>query len=164
MSSGEQRAWEILMELAPEDVCSRAKVAFDRLSGVYLVKSILWYLINAKDKPISGRLVRPADLIGGQIYLNGSHALPLNEIAEKYGCDIPGFFKKGRQLGGEELNHGDACLRLLPFPKVPVLILLWKGNVEFHSRCSLLFGSICGVHLPADIIWSTAMMSVAIML
>ena len=126
--------------------------------------SILWYLINAKDIPLSKKLVGPADMTGGQIFLKGSHALPLNQIAEKYGSDILGFFRRGRQLGGKELDYGDASLRLLPFPRVPVSILLWKGDVEFPAHCGLLFDSTCEVHLPADIIWSTAMMSVLIML
>jgi len=46
--------------------------------------SILWYLINAKDVQLSKKLVTPADVKGGQIYLKRSHALPLNQIAEKY--------------------------------------------------------------------------------
>ena len=199
MPSGEEQAWKILSRLTPEDVCNRAKVAFDELGSVYLVKSflqdilvspkdekmlgrsptgdfilneighlsrlsILWYLVNAKDIPLSKKLVSPADIIGGEIYLKGSHALPLNQIAEKYGNDILGFFRRGRQLGGEELDIGDVSLRLLPFPRVPVSILLWKGDVEFPARCGLLFDSTCEVHLPPDIIWSTAMMSVLIML
>jgi len=199
MSSGEEQAWTTLSQLTPRDVCRRARVTFDELSGVYLLKSfyqdilvspknekmlgqtptanfilneighlsrlsILWYLINAKVIPLSAKLVKPDDLKGGLIYSDGSHALPLNQISEKYGGDIPGFFRKGRQLGGKNLDFGDASLRLLPFPRVPVLIILWKVDAEFPARCNLLFDSTCEVHLPADIIWSTAMMSLLIML
>jgi len=199
MSSGEEHAWRTLSQLAPRDVCNRARVVFNELSGVYLVKSfhqdilvspknekmlgqtptanfilneighfsklsILWYLINAKDIPLSTKLVRPDDLRGGQIYSDGSHVLPLNQISEKYGSDIPGFFSRGKQLGGKKLDFGDASLRLLPFPRVPVSIILWKGDAEFPARCGLLFDSTCEIHLPADIIWSTAMMSLLTLL
>lgn len=199
MPAGEEQAWNTLSQLTPKDVCIRANVVFDELSGNYVLKSflqdivisvndkdmfcssptgdfilneisrfsrlsILWYLINAKDVPLSNKLVRPADLTGGLIYLKGAHTLPLNQIADKYGSDIIGFYRKGKQLGGEELDYGDASLRLLPFPRIPVSILLWKGDVEFPTHCSLLFDSTCEVHLAADVIWSTAMMSVLIML
>jgi len=130
----------------------------------YYQLSILWYLITAKDVPLSEKLVNPANLSGGRMYTKGSHALPLNRIAEKYGCDIPAFLDKGKQFGGEEWNYGDASLRFYPFPRVPVLILLWENDSEFSPRCSLLFDSTCEVHLPADIIWSTATIIARIML
>ncbi|MFC2016742.1 DUF3786 domain-containing protein, partial [Chloroflexota bacterium] len=116
MSASEQRAWEILSELNPKDVCIKAKAAFDELSEVYIMKSflqdtviapkdkkifgnsmvsdvllkelgnyyrlsVLWYLISAKDIPLSGMLIEPAEMPGGQIYLKGSHVLPLNKIS-----------------------------------------------------------------------------------
>ena len=199
MSAGEQEAWEILSGLDPKDVCIRAKVAFDELSGVYILKSflqdiviapkdkkifgnsvvsdfllkrlgnysrlaVLRYLTNAKDIPLSGILIEPADMPGGQIYLKGSHVLPLNQAAGKYGSDIQGFLKKGNELGGEKLNFGDASLRLHPFPRVPVSILLWENNEEFSARCNLLLDSTCKLQLPVDIIWSTAMLSILIIL
>lgn len=199
MPTGEQQAWRILLGLDPKDVCIRAKVTFDDLSGVYILKSflqdiiitpkdkkifgnslvsdfllkelgnysrlsVLWYLISAKDIPLSGMLINPADMPGGQIYLNGSHALPLDKVAGKYGSDRQGFLKKGTELGGEQLNFGDASLRLHPFPRVPVSILLWENNEEFSARCNLLLDSTCKLQLPVDIIWATAMMSILIIL
>ena len=125
---------------------------------------ILWYLINAKDIPLSGELRRPSDLSGGQIYLQGSHVLPLDGIAQRYGSDISGFLSRGRELGGESLSYGDASIRLFPFPRVPVTVVLWKGDDEFASRCTLLLDSTCEVHLPADVLWETTMLSVLVML
>lgn len=199
MLNGEQQAWEILSGLDPEHVCVRAQVAFDDLSGVYILKSfyqdivitpkdkeifgnspasdfllqklgnysrlsVLWYLISARDTSLSGILVKPADMPGGQIYLKGSHVLPLDRVAEKYGSDTPGFLKKGSQLGAEQLKYGDASLRLHPFPRVPVSMLLWENDEEFPARCELLLDSTCKLQLPVDIIWSTAMMCILMML
>lgn len=199
MLTGEEQAWRILAELNPEDVCSRAKVDFDKLSGLYVLKSflqdiyispknkeifghsplsdlllnklnyysklaILWYLINAKNTPLSGKLKKPSDMSGGLIYLRGSHVLPLDKIAEKYGSNIQEFVKRGTELGGKPLNYGDASMRLFPFPRVPSVIILWKDDDEFSARSDLLFDSTCEVQLPTDIIWSTAMMSLLIML
>ncbi len=199
MSTGEKQAWEILSGLDPKDVCIGAKVAFDDLSSVYILKSflqdifiapkdkkifgnslvsdlllnklgnysrlsVLWYLISAKVIPLSGVLIKPADMAEGQMYLKGSHVLPLDKVADKYGSDIQAFLKKGNELGSERLNFGDASIRLYPFPRVPVSIILWENNEEFPARCSLLLDSTCKLQLPADIIWSTAMMSILITL
>ena len=96
--------------------------------------------------------------------MKGTHVLPLDRIAKKYGSDIPAFLKRSRPFGGEELNYGDASLRFFPFPRVPVIIILWGNDGEFSSRSSLLLDSTCEVHLPLDIVWSTAMMSLVLML
>ena len=132
--------------------------------ATYSTLPILWYLIGAQDVPVSGRLVRPADIKGGLIYERGTHALPLGRLAEKYGHDPAAFVGKARDLDGLGVDYGDAAVRLRPLPRVPVVIILWQTDGEFSPRASLLFDSTCELHLRPDVIWSTAMMSVLIML
>ncbi len=90
--------------------------------------------------------------------------LPLNRLAQKYGNDGNGFIEKGKSLGGEIQNYGDASIRLLPFPGVPVVLSLWLSDEEFPARADLLLDSSCDLQLPPDIAWSVAMMSVLVML
>ena len=197
--TGESKAWELLGGLNPEDVCSRAKVSYDRSLNTYTLKSfgqdiivsmadkvmrsdsqesdlilnqlgdysklsILWYLVNAKDILPTQELIRPENLKGGNIYSKGTHVLPLDRITDKYGSDTEGFVQRGRVIGSEVLDYGDVSLRLFPFPRVPVTIILWKGDEEFSPRSDLLLDSTCEQHLPVDVLWSTAMMSVLVML
>ena len=126
--------------------------------------SILWYLIQAKDVPLSRKLINPGNVSGGLIFQQGSHTLPLDEVAQRYGNDPAGFLQKGKEFGGEPLDYGDVSLRLFPFPRVPTVLIIWRGDDEFSTRANLLFDSTCSIHLPVDIIWSTAMMSVLLML
>ena len=126
--------------------------------------SILWYLIQARDIPLSGNLTSPREVDGGLIFAQGSHVLPVDRLIEKYGNDVESLVKKGISLGGEYMNYGDASIRLFPFPKVPVVLLIWKSDEEFPARVDVLFDSTCSEHLPTDIIWSTAMMSILVML
>jgi hypothetical protein len=132
--------------------------------GYFSRLSFLWYLVNAKDIPLSGKFVRPADLKGGQLFFRGTHVIPLERLAEIYCSDIKGFIMKGKGLGAEKLTFGDASIKLLPLPRVPVVLILWGGDEEFPARADLLFDSSCEFHLPLDIIWSVAMMSVLIMM
>ncbi len=199
MQTGEDKAWETLADLDPEDVCKRAGVQFNRESGLYTLKSfgmefsifpkaksmsgtaaesslllgrlayffrlsVPWYLISAKEIPFTGRLVKPADLAGGQLFFRGSHILPLDKMAEKFGGNTVNFMKRGGELGGEPLDYGDASFRFYPLPRVPVIMILWGADEEFPARADLLFDSTCELHLPLDIIWSVAMMSILIML
>ena len=126
--------------------------------------AILWYLSGAREIPPSSKLIRPSDLKAGQIFATGSHVLPLDKLAQKYGNNVEGFLERGCALGGEHAGLGDASLRLLPFPRVPVTLVLWKECEEFRARADLLFDSTCELHLPQDIVWAVAMLSVLMMI
>lgn len=69
--------------------------------------SILRYLTDSKDLPLSERLVKPSDLPGGEIFLKGTHVLPLERIAERFGDDPDGFLGRAKTLGGRQLDYGD---------------------------------------------------------
>lgn len=132
--------------------------------GYFFKLSILWYLVSARDIACTGRPVKLQSIRGGDIFTKGSHVLPLEPLAGKYGKDKEGFIKKGISLGGELVNLGDAALRLFPLPRVPVVLSLWLEDEEFPARADLLFDSTCDLQLPTDIIWSVAMMSALVML
>ena len=132
--------------------------------GYFFIHSCLWYLIHAKDIPITGRLIKPENLKGGELFFRGSHVLPLDKIAGKYGDNREDFIKRGRETCAEVSTYGDASLQLLPMPRIPVLLILWLNDEEFPPRVDLLFDSSCELHLPLDILWSIAMFSVLVML
>ena len=140
-------------------------------SGVLLQKlgefsrlSILYYLVSAKDIPLTGKLVRPDNLKGGQLFSRGTHVLPLNELSENYGDDIEGFLQKSKTLRAELIQYGAASVQLLPLPRIPVTLILWKRDDEFPARSDMLFDSSSEFHVSIDILWSIAMMSVLIMI
>jgi len=132
--------------------------------GEYSRLSILRHLIHAKALPLSGRLVKPSALPGGDFFSKGTHVLPLDTITNRFENDFDGFIKIGKALGGTQVEYGDASLKLWPFPRIPVVIILWAGDDEFPSAASLLFDSTCVSHAAIDILWSTAMMTIEMML
>lgn len=196
---GEEKAWDILSNIKPEEVCKNALVSYDESRGIYTVKSfgtdfhvlpvqrrvsatsplglrllgikefffelsILWYLVSAKNISVSGKWIKPVDAKGGQIFFMGTHRLPLDELAEKYGHDIKGFMTKVVEYGGNKCSYADACAILYPFPRIPVKLLLWLEDDEFPPRIDLLIDSSCDVHLPTDVIWSIANTVILLML
>ena len=125
--------------------------------------SALWYLIKSKDIPLSNTIIPPREINGGLMFEKGSHILPLDKLAQKYGNNIEGFFQRSTAFGSEQLNYGDASVRLFPFPRIPVILIMWCNNEEFPSRSDLLFDTTCSRHLPTDILWSIAMLSILAM-
>jgi len=196
---GVERAWQMLSQLNPNDVCRRAEVDFDKSCGYYILPlfnervfispeqrktwgeswladlvlnklahysllSVLHYLIHAKDVPLAGSLINPREIGGGLIFTSGSHILPLDKLVDRYACDVQSFIQRGFKYGAKRLSYGDACIQLFPFPRVPVVLLIWKRDEEFSARADILFDPTCSEHLPPDIIWSTAMTSILVML
>ncbi len=126
--------------------------------------SILHYLLGAQKIVPTGRLVKPSDLKTGQIYLQGSHLLPLDKIAARFSRDPGGFVRQAARFGGERRPYGDAAVELCPFPRVPITLIFWDEDDEFPARSYLLFDETCEQHLPPDILWSVAMLSALVML
>jgi hypothetical protein len=135
----------------------------DRLQD-YAPLSILGYLLHAQPVPPSGRIIKPAEMTGGQIYVTGSHVLPLRSIADRYGANNVGFLDRGRELGGGDLPHADVAVRVAAFPLIDLFFLLWLQDEEFAARCELLVDASCEFQLPPDVLWLTTMMGIAAML
>jgi hypothetical protein len=199
ISSGEEKAWEILRKLDPVLVSKNASVVFNQSGKAFTVRSFsqdflvdienktikshdpagndilsrygyffihccIWYLIHAKDIPPTGRLVKPNNIKGGETFFQGSHTLPLHTVAYKYRDAREAFLQKGMELGAEQMEHGDCSIRLLPMPRMPVIIILWLKDDEFPARADLLLDSSCDLQMPLDIIWSFTMLSLLVML
>jgi len=153
VSPGERRIW---------GDSSLADLLLNKLAH-YSRLSTLWYLIQSKDIPLSDSLIKPREMNGGLIFEKGSHMLPLDRLVQKYGNNTGRFVQRGTTFGGEQLDYGDASIRLFPFPRVPVIFLIWGSDEVFPSHADILFDSTCSQHLPTDIIWSTAIMSILAM-
>lgn len=199
ISTGVEKAWELLGGLDPGVVCANAAAGFEAAHGNYIVKSFcadflvnpgersvrsenpqgeaimnrfghfflhscLWYLVHAKEISFSGKLISPVNIRGGGMFFRGSHILPLEALAKRYGNDRQSFIQKGQELCAEILDFGDASLRLFPMPRILVTIILWFGDDEFSPRADLLLDSSCEMQVPLDIIWSTAMLTALVMM
>lgn len=139
---------------------SEADELFFKKVAYFFRLSVAGYLTVSKDIGPTGRLVNPVNMKSGQLFFRGSHVLPLDKVAEKYGTDKEGFLQKGLTFGGGLSGYGDASVEFFPLPRVPAVIVLWVADEEFSSRAELLFDSSIELQLPIDVIWSVAMMSV----
>lgn len=128
--------------------------------GDFFRLAVLWYLIKASPARPSGLLVRPSALPGGGLFLKGTHVLPLEKLAAGYAARPEAFLAAGAALGGTAAGYGNASFVLFPLPKVPTTIVLWTEDDEFPARADLLFDATCTAHLPLDILWSVAMLSI----
>jgi hypothetical protein len=114
---------------------------------------LLTYLLNAQAMPLANRLVAGNSLKGGKTFFQGAHRFPVEPLVERYGMDPIGFLDKGLSLGAAQEGYGDAGLRFSALPRVPVVMVLWKGDEEFPARLSCLFDASIDKQLPLDAIY-----------
>jgi hypothetical protein len=125
---------------------------------------VLGYLAQARGGPPARRLIHPAQLPGGEIFERGTHVLPLDRVARRFGDRAGEFLRRARELQGTALEYGDMSAELWPFPRLPITVIVWSGDDEFPPRASLLLHAHCGNCLPTDIIWSAASLTVDLLL
>ncbi|MGC8718643.1 MAG: DUF3786 domain-containing protein [Thermodesulforhabdaceae bacterium] len=172
--------WEELANLSPDDVCSRAKVAFDRNTGFYevpflsttvrcspekriiefadelpydrvdfeLALVILHYLIHAVDVEPTGKWVGEKDIPGGNVFFYGPHQLPTRPLEELFQIDLEYFDKAAQVLGGVRENRGDRAYVFQVLPRVPVMLVFWKGDEEFEPKLNFRFDETIIRHFP----------------
>jgi hypothetical protein len=100
---------------------------------------LLRYLSTEHNGKVSGEEVTEKELPGGPTFFRGPHELQLAPVIERYGRDPGGLISRGLSLGATKVEHGDAGLRFLPFPEVPVTYLLWKADDEFPATVTVVF-------------------------
>lgn len=129
-------------------------------TGYFFDLAALWYLATATELSPTGTLITPEQTDGGQIFVQGSHVLPVDRITTRFGTEPNAFTARGVALGGEPLALGDAAVRLYPLPRLPVTLILWQGDDEFPAEARLLFDDTCPRLAATDVLWGVAMVTI----
>jgi len=117
---------------------------------------ILAYLINAKDLPPAGKLVKAEELPSGQFFFRGLHSLPTDKLEKTFGHPPESLLGVAEQFGGEKCEFGDASIRLNVLPRVPMTIIIWGQCEQFPARASILFDQTAAEQMPLDALWAAA--------
>ena len=121
---------------------------------------ILAYLINARDLPLAGKLVKAEDLPSGQFFFRGLHSLPTDKLEKAFGRRPETLFGIAEQFGAEKCEFGDASIRLNVLPRVPITIIIWRQCEQFGTRASILFDQTAAAHMPLDALWGAVNLAV----
>lgn len=137
--------------------------ALIKRTGYFYNHLALWWLVNARGIPATGRLIKPTDLKGGEMFFRGTHALPLDRLASIFGGNKEGFLKRARSLGAKPKEFGDVSAEFFPVNGLSMLLLIWLADEEFPARADLLLDSSWEIVVPLDIIWCASMLTVLAM-
>jgi hypothetical protein len=111
---------------------------------------ILAYLINAKDLRLANKLVRAEALPGGQFFFRGIHKLPNEKLEQAFGINPQVLLEASEQFNAQKCEYGDVSVSLFILPRLPLTIVIWRGDEEFEARASILFDQTAAFQMPLD--------------
>ena len=80
-------------------------------------------------------------------------------VAHHFGSNPKHLLEAGAELGGKAASHGDAAITIPTFPRLPVTVILWVGDLEFPARAQLLLDETAPQHFQLDAIWAALLMT-----
>jgi len=111
---------------------------------------ILHYLAQAKGTPPSGRYITFRELPEGPVYFRTFSKRTIQPLVENFGKDPAMLIETGKDFGGTPSDLGDTSVVIPAFIRVPVTIVLWKGDDEFPPEGSVMFDANVRDYLTAE--------------
>jgi hypothetical protein len=113
---------------------------------------ILHYLILAKGIPPADKLIAFKELPEGANYFPTFSKRSIEPLAEHFGREPHRLIEVAEGLNAAKAEHGDVSVTINGFSRVPITIVLWRGDEEFPPRSNILFdASISGYLSTYDI-------------
>ena len=111
---------------------------------------VLHYLAQAKGTAPTGTLITYRDLPGGVVYFPTFSKRTTDQLARRFGRGPALLVEASRTLGGREIDYGDAGVVINGFSRVPVTLVLWKGDEELAPQLNLLFDANITDYLESE--------------
>jgi len=111
---------------------------------------ILDYFIRAKGTPLSGKTITYKELHDGLNYFSVFASRTINPIVNYFGENPERLLDTSAALGGRKAEPGDVSVTIDAFPRVPITVVLWRGDSEFKPEGSILFDSTVSDYLSND--------------
>ena len=119
-------------------------------AGDYISVLILHYLIGVKDMPLSGKMISFKDLPSGRFYFPAFSRQSLPPLLKTFGTHPERLFAAGEALDAERISQGDAGITVRIFPKLPLSVVIWKGDEELPAEATILFDATASQILPTE--------------
>jgi hypothetical protein len=111
---------------------------------------ILHYFTKAAGTPLTGRLITYKELQEGINYYPTFFKRAIQPVLNSFKDEPEKLPETAAVLGGRKTDYGDIAVTIEGFPKVPLTIVLWRGDKEFPPEGNILFDSTIADYLPTE--------------
>ncbi len=120
---------------------------------------ILHYLTAESAKKLTGDWIAYREIPEASFYFSAFVKRAIDPLKKVFGQNISGLSKAANNINGKAIDIGDAGFEFKFFPKVPLQLIMWKGDDEFPPEANILFDKTIGEILsPEDVAWLSGML------
>ena len=120
---------------------------------------ILHYLLGCPGSKLEGEWIAYQEIPDGRFYLDAFVRRAKEPMLKAFGHRPELLVKLCEQVyGATPFDQGDCSVVVQAFPKVPVALVLWRGDEEFPPDGNILFDrSISDILSAEDVAWLAGM-------
>jgi hypothetical protein len=111
---------------------------------------ILHYLTIAKGTPLSNNLIAYQELREGATYYPTFVKRAVKPLIEYFGHTPQKLLDCSRNISGFKAAYGDLAVTIPAFTRVPITLVLWRGDEEFPPNANILFDNTILDYLSAE--------------
>ncbi len=111
----------------------------------------LHYLACADGTPLKNEWITFKELPGGQIYVEPYQKRTIKPLLKIFGHQPEKFAEMAPAYGGIRISlTGDLAVHFRPFPRVPMVFVLWEGDEELSPSATILYDVSAANYLPTE--------------
>ena len=111
---------------------------------------ILHYLTQAKGTPTSNKVIAYKELPEGASYFPTFSKRAIKPLVDHFGNEPHRLVDIAGILGGHKADYGDAAVTINAFSRVPITLVLWRGDEEFPPEANIIFDSTISDYLSTE--------------
>jgi len=111
---------------------------------------IVHYFTGAKGTAASGKLISFKQLSGGASYFPTFSHRSIAPLVKHFGRNPELLMKPAAKLRGREADYGDVSVTINAFDRVPITLVLWRGDEEVPSNGNILFDANVSDYLSTE--------------
>lgn len=116
----------------------------------HLAILLLLYLTEAGGRQQEGRWIAFEQISGGAGYVASFRGRVVAPLLRVFGQQPEALLEAAGELDAAPLDMGDAAVALAALPRVPIALVLWRGDDEFAPSASVVFDASIEDYLDAE--------------
>jgi len=108
------------------------------------------YLLKADGSRLTGNLINFRQIPDGHFYYSAFQKRATDPLCMTFGKNPKSLLECGIELGAIPSKYGDYSIRVSVLPRVPLILVVWKGDDEFPPEASILFDDSIVNYLPVE--------------
>ena len=110
---------------------------------------ILCYLASAKGTPLTNNVITFREVPDGANYFPVFFKRAIKPLLDRFGEEPERLIEVAEELGGRRADYGDVAVTINAFSRVPVTLVLWRGDDEFTPDGGILFDASISDYLSS---------------